>query len=146
TPRIRLPRGEGETVVAAAATGPDNVWWIERPVTTKYQEKPGTRLLHWNGKRWSSVPAPPGTQDLAQDGHGGVWLGPTQGPGAAPVAVAYHYTAALHSTRRVLPIPAGYNSTGLGLSWSPHSRVIWAIGYAHASNDSEIGLVERYTP
>jgi hypothetical protein len=146
TPRVRLPKGEGETVLAVAATGPGNVWWVERPVTTKYQGKPGTRLLHWNGKRWSSVPAPSGTQYLAQDGHGGVWLGAAQGPSAAPVTVTYHYTAALHPTRRVLPIPAGYNSTALSLSWIPHSRSVWALGFAHASNDAQTGLVESYTP
>jgi hypothetical protein len=146
TPRIRLPRGEGESVVAAAATGPNSVWWVERPVTATYRTKPGTRLLHWNGKRWSSVRAPAGTQDLTQDGRGGIWLGAIQGPGAAPVTVAYHYSAALHSTKRVLPIPAGYNSAWLSLFWTPHSRSVWAIGYARASNSSTIGLVERYTP
>jgi hypothetical protein len=46
----------------------------------------------------------------------------------------------------VLPIPAGYNSTNLALFWIPHSQSVWAVGFAHASNESQTGLVERYTP
>jgi hypothetical protein len=152
TPRIKLPKGEGEEAVGVAAIGPRNLWWVEQPETAKYQRKPGTRLLHWNGKRWSSIRVPAGTQApsvtqaMTQDGHGGVWLEVIQGPSAAPVTVAYHYTAALHSTKRVLPIPAGYNSTNLALFWIPHSRSVWAVGFAHASNESQTGLVERYNP
>jgi hypothetical protein len=146
TPRIRLPRGEGEQVIAVAAAGPDDVWWVEQPVTTKYQDRPGTRLLHWNGARWSSVAAPPGAEDLTQDGNGGVWLGAFQGPSEALVTVAYHYSAALRRTKSVLPVPTGFNSTSLGLFWIPHSRSVWAIGIAHASDNAETGLAERYTP
>jgi hypothetical protein len=73
-------------------------------------------------------------------------LAPFQGPSDAPVTVAYHYSSAMRRTKSVLPVPAGFNSTNLSLYWIPRSRSVWAIGIAHASDDEQTGLAERYMP
>jgi hypothetical protein len=149
TPRIRLPKGEAPVISGLVAFGPKNAWWSYTPETSDFKVRPGSAMPHWNGKRWTSVRLPAaasGAGLAAQDGHGGLWLQSIL-PGSGPlVTVAFHYTGAGRWTREVPPIPSGFNSTDLDMFWIPHSRSLWAIGYAHASSDVIEAVTERYTP
>lgn len=46
--RVAFPGKSGEVVIAAAATSPRSVWAFTDDV-------PGSRVLHWDGRRWSVV-------------------------------------------------------------------------------------------
>ncbi len=151
TPRIRVGKGEQVLVNGAVATSPKNLFWSYALTTTAGKElRWGGKMLHWNGRKWTEVKLPTAaalfpSAVAAQDGDGGVWVTSTGGNSSAPVTVAYHYSAAGRWTRDVLPIPAGFNSTSLNLFWIPHTRSLWAVGFAHASTNAEVGIVERYT-
>jgi len=150
TPRIRVGKGEQALVNGVVALGPKNFWWSYVLLASSGQARPGGQMLHWNGRRWSQVRVPTagvqvGGGVITEDGDGGVWLEMTATKDGVATTLAYHYSAAGRWSHSVLPIPKGYNSTSLSLFWIPHSRSVWAVGYAHASTNAQVGIIERYT-
>ena len=132
-----------------AATSPQSLWWAFQIENARGNAEPGGRLLHWNGRRWTST-ALPASLDIAegmqQDGNGGIWLNALNTTKGGLRSFVYHYRSG-HWTRQHLPAPVGYNLTFVyQICWIPGTDQIWAAGYAWSSiSGALVGVIERYS-
>lgn len=130
------------------ALSKDNVW-----VTANQAGSFGLAgtvvLLHWNGRRWSSVPTPPAFAvgqfdfDITSDGHGGFLV---SGYSSANFTQNYlfHYNRG-HWSRQLTPVPPG--DTGVqfgGLALIPGTRSLVGGAEVFTSVGGAQGITYRY--
>lgn len=132
-----------------AAASPQSLWWAYQIESTRGKVEPGGRLLHWNGRRWTSTSLPASldiTEGMQQDGNGGIWLNALDTTKSGLRSFVYHYRSG-HWTRQRLPSPAGYDITFVNrICWIPGTRQIWAVGSALAlKSQIEVGVIEKYS-
>lgn len=85
--------------------------------------------------------------DMAQDGHGGLWL-IDQGPAPAHHWYLDHLNAG-HWTRYAVPAVRGMSLRDLsGITWIPGTRSMWATGdlAGPPNGRGSSGLVLKFTP
>ena len=126
----KIPPNSVEFVSDPVARGPRDVW-LQRDIETGTQGARTLYLLHWNGTSWHRVPLgkpTSGVDEMARDGHGGLWL-VTNGPGPAFRWFFDHLSASGRWTR--MPVPSTAKTTVqqvTRLSWIPGTRSDWAAG------------------
>lgn len=122
------------------AAGPRDLWLSYN--TTR------PTLLHWTGSRWRKIPVPHqvfGTDKLAADGRGGIWLlGDGNLDSASDSQFWAHYAGGRWRTEKVFS-PKGYNLTLFDLAQIPGTTSELAVGEAdkNTGNSAE-GIVDRY--
>lgn len=132
--------------------GPANVW-VAREVLEKVGEPvTTTELLHWNGKKWSTV-RPPALHSeilgMTQDGHGGLWASAFNLQVTAGNADSFYHLHAGHWTRYAIPLPAGGASMDIrDLAWIPGTQSVWAAGdyVAGTNNVLDYAVTYKYEP
>jgi len=149
---LSVPAGRGSSLgQSAAAADQHGLWWAYQVRAPRGPRIAG--LLRWDGRRWHSVTMPAGAGDfnqMAPDGHGGVWLTADGGTIGHPAEYAYHYGSG-RWTRQVVPTPRGFNETMFGMAWIPRTRSVWAVGeadrnYPKGHRNGNVGVIARYGP
>jgi hypothetical protein len=84
-------------------------------------------LLHFDGKAWTSQPAPSGVQlrSIAPDGHGGLWFSAFR-PKGSQLPLAEHRSATGTWSGHTLPTGTGQ---AFGIALIPGTSSLWASGY-----------------
>ena len=128
--------------------------WLLAGVSTG-AGNPTLYLLHRAGTSWRQVKVPyPGNvhgarNNLAVDGHGGVWMTLTRPVGTGSKMTFHndlvHYAQGTWS-RVAAPVSPGYQLLDLTLAWIPGTRSLWAAGAEAAMTRPGTGrmLIERY--
>jgi hypothetical protein len=132
-----------------AAVNPQSLWWAYQIENAHGKVAPGGRLLHWNGRRWTSTALPVSldiAEGMQQDSNGGIWLNALNTTKSGLRSFVYHYRSG-RWTRQRLPSPAGYDVTFVNqIGWIPGTRQIWAVGSALSLNSHiEVGVIEKYS-
>jgi hypothetical protein len=125
----KIPPKSVEFVRDLVAAGAGNVW-LQRDIETGTQAARTLYLLHWNGKAWHRVQLgkpTSGVDEMARDGHGGLWL-VTNGPGPAFRWFFDHMNGG-RWTRTLVPSTAKTTVQEVTrLAWVPGTRSEWAAG------------------
>ena len=142
-PDLGLPASDllWANINGLADIGPRDVW---ADITTNdtSAKRPGTILLHWNGKVWSRVAFPyPGSASspVASDGHGGIWLATASGVGDGTIAWFDHYASG-RWTRIQVPSGEGEQPDVSYLSSIPGTGALLAAGAVDFADDGEAVL------
>jgi len=124
-----IPPNSVEYVRDLVAAGPRDVW-LQRDIETGSQGARTLYLLHWDGKSWHRVPLgepTSGVDEMARDGHGGVWL-VANGPGPAFSWFFDHFSGG-QWTRKLAPSTATTTVQEVTrLVWVPGTSSEWAAG------------------
>ncbi len=118
-----------------AAVGASDAWAsvVDLPVPGGGTSSAKSLLLHWNGVKWAviKVPAPgaaaTGIGLLAQDGHGGAWLGLSDSNAATAVGYYLHYANGTWTRYKAPSRNGAIVLPGL-LAWIPGTRSLWSVG------------------
>ena len=129
-----------------AAIGPRNIWVLDTPAGSQNGE-PGptaTALLHWNGKKWTTVT---NTSDMFQsfalDGSGGLWLSGYDADSDVTIA---HYSGGKWSYQSP-PTESGYTGSGIDFARIPGTKSLWGItGLEPVSSGIYEDAIVRYVP
>ena len=128
-PRSTVPPNSTEFVRDLVAAGPGDVW-LQRDIERGTQGARTLYLLHWTGKAWHRVALgkpTSGVDEMARDGHGGLWL-VTNGPGPAFTWFFDHLSGG-RWTRTQAPSAAKTTVQEVTkLAWVPGTRSEWAAG------------------
>ncbi len=127
------PSKRYDNLHGVVALGPSDAWaagYVEYPLHAGQSDNDRTLVLHWNGRRWTTVPSPNASRDLnvlwgmGTDGAGGVWA-----VGHAEVDGHLHclFLRSSGSAWRLNPSPAKdlWSPTALS-GTSAHD--VWAVG------------------
>ena len=111
------------------ALSDSNVW-----VTATVGGSLPEHLLHFNGKAWTSQPAPSGVQlrGIAPDGHGGLWFSAERLKSSQP-PLAVHRSAAGVWSSHTLPTGTGQ---AFGIASIPGTTSLWASGYLETNGST----------
>jgi hypothetical protein len=124
-----IPPNSSEFVRDLMAAGSHDVW-LQRDIEQGTQGARTLYLLHWTGQAWHRVAlrkATSGVDEMARDGHGGLWL-VTNGPGPAFTWFFDHLTGG-RWTRTQVPSAAKTTVQEVTkLAWVPGTRSEWATG------------------
>jgi hypothetical protein len=138
--------GDFWTPRGIAAIGPENIWVLDTPAGSLNGEPgpTGTALLHWNGKKWTTVTNTSYTfESFALDGSGGLWL-----PGVdanSDVTIA-HYSGGKWSYQSP-PTESGYTDSGINFAWIPGTKSLWGIAVlTPVSSGSDEDAIVKYVP
>jgi hypothetical protein len=129
------------SVDGLADVGPADVW-ADISTNDTGANRPGTILLHWNGKAWSRVAFPDAGSALspvASDGHGGIWLATASSDDDGAVAWLDHYAGGRWTRFRV-PGGDGEQPQVSYLSSIPGTRSLLAAGQVDFADDGEAVL------
>jgi hypothetical protein len=144
---VTIPPNSVEFVRDLVAAGPRDVW-LQRDIETGSQGARTLYLLHWNGKSWHRVALrkpTSGVDEMARDGHGGLWL-VTNGPGPAFGWFFDHMNSG-RWTRTAVPQTATTTVQEVTrLAWVPGTRSEWAAGglLPVGSNVDVLGGIWRF--
>lgn len=145
-PTVKLASGAFRFLENLTATGPRNAW-LEEGAILRSGNTESLSLLHWNGAGWVKVKfgvSVSQADDMAQDGHGGLWL-IDQGPMPAQHWFIDHLNGG-HWARYGAPAVPGMTLQDLsGITSIPGTRSMWVTGdlsKGHASS----GLVLKFGP
>jgi hypothetical protein len=142
-----IPPNSVESVSDPVAMGPRNVW-LQRDIETGTQGARTLYLLHWNGKAWHRVKLgkpTTGVDEMARDGHGGLWL-VANGPGRA-FRWFFDHMSGGRWTRTVVPATTTTTVQEVTqLAWVPGTRSEWAAGglLPVGSNVDVLGGIWRF--
>jgi hypothetical protein len=139
------PKGATLVPSGLVATGDRSIWALGE----EFGPKSGAvkfELLHWNGN-WSTITVPESigeTNQVASDGHGGLWLITTKvGPKGATGTQLAHYSGG-HWTTAAIPTKGKLQTETGALASVPGSRSMWAIGFLVDGSTPEFGAILRF--
>ncbi len=129
-PSLGLTAKQAAFPAGIAALSATNVWVDGMILDPSSTTPPKSFLLHWNGAKWAAVKVPYAgrmLQSLAQDGHGGVWIGLIALGGKVPAGYLAHYGNGAW-TRVTAPARRGDITLPTALAWIPGTRSLWGLG------------------
>jgi hypothetical protein len=139
-----------QEVGGTAVLGPADVWAFGQPfIPGNVWAFDGTAVAHWNGHTWTKLAQGNygfGTQPLQQiasDGHGGLWL-PMPGVGGQK-SYLLHYAGG-HLTAVALPAAASRISV-LAVAQIPGTTNVLAGGFTHSPGDpgrDDVAVILEY--
>jgi hypothetical protein len=146
-PAAKLPAGDTGYVGDLTATGPRDAWLQQGVLLRSGDIGAPLYLLHWNGTRWAEVKFGVGVSqvdDVAQDGHGGLWL---IDRGLAPAQHWYiDHLSAGHWTRYAVPAVRGMTLQDLSdITGIPGTRSMLVTGDL-SKGHGNYGLVLKFGP
>ena len=127
-----------------ASARPRELWWAYQVGAASPAV---TRLLRWNGSRWSAIGLPravAGIAALAQDGRGGVWLVGDTVSGRNSGQSWFHFAGGRWTRQRV-PSPRGFGSTLFDMTWIPGTTSQLAVGEADKNTGAKsVAVIAAY--
>jgi len=146
-----VPAHYSAQVGGLLAVGPSDVW-MEQDIEKGLGISRTQYLLHWNGSKWSYIPIGfPASyiQNMAPDGHGGLWLSDVEATRAQLRYLAHFNPSAGRWGRQLVPPPPGMGVQQLlTLNQIPGTSSMWAAGgvFPVHSTTIVIGEIWKYGP
>ena len=145
---VRVPSpplaGVGASLFGVAATSPRNIWAVGNYDTGTRSHRFQPLIEHWNGARWSIVPAPtPGSAQLSRislQAPGNGWAVGVRGAAPHSQSLIMHWNGHHWATVRS-PVIKGSSLADV-IALTPH--LAWAVGSHSPRSGVNRTLIERW--